>query len=86
MFKKGTIQMICSLFKIANQLSAEINDGTVKKTSSINKLAPQLDDQLLRFGGRLRNAPISEKRKHQIIIPKAGCQVITKALPRVGRT
>ena len=42
----------------------------MKKTSSICKLDPQLNDQLLHIGGRLRKAPIQEESKHQIIIPK----------------
>ena len=53
-----------------NQSSPDTKPDTVKKTSSICKLVPQLNDQLLRIGGRLRKAPIQQERKHQIIIPK----------------
>jgi hypothetical protein len=47
-------------------------DGPVRKTSPIYKLDPQVRNQLLCFGGRLANAPISDESKH--------------SLPSVGRT
>ena len=52
------------------QSPSEVNNETVQKTSSIYKLDPQLIDELLHVGGRLRNAPIPNEEKHQIIIPK----------------
>ncbi|XP_028413969.1 uncharacterized protein LOC114536827 [Dendronephthya gigantea] len=56
--------------------SAKSLKGQVKKASPIYKLDPRLKDQLLRVGGRLTNAPISEERKHPIILPK-NCHIST---------
>ena len=64
----------------SNRSPTEVNDDTVQKTSPICKLDPQLSDKLLRVGGRLRNAPILEERKHQIIIPKES--TVAKLLAR----
>ncbi len=46
------------------------SDDNVKKTSSIFKLDPVVIDDLLRVGGRIKHAPIDERNKHQIILPK----------------
>lgn len=40
----------------------------VKDSSEIHALHPQLVDGLIRVGGRLRNAPVSENRKHPIVL------------------
>jgi hypothetical protein len=45
-------------------------DGPVRKTSPIYKLDPQVRNQLLCFGGRLANSPISDESKHPLIILK----------------
>ncbi|XP_074648982.1 uncharacterized protein LOC141904302 [Tubulanus polymorphus] len=42
---------------------------SVKKSSPIRKLDPIKVDGLLRIGGRLQSAPISESEKHPIILP-----------------
>ena len=42
----------------------------VKKSSSILKLDPELRGGLLCVGGRLRQAPIEEKQRHPVILPK----------------
>ncbi|XP_064631691.1 uncharacterized protein LOC135489981 [Lineus longissimus] len=44
--------------------------GRVKNTSPLKKLRPVLIDGILRVGGRLALAPISEDSKHPIILPK----------------
>ena len=43
---------------------------SVKKSSSIAKLDPELRDGLLCVGGRLRHAPIEQERRHPVILPK----------------
>ncbi|PFX28501.1 hypothetical protein AWC38_SpisGene6805 [Stylophora pistillata] len=43
---------------------------SVKKSSSIAKLDPELRNGLLCVGGRLRHAPIEQERRHPIILPK----------------
>ena len=43
---------------------------SVKKSSSIAKLDPELLDGLLCVGGRLRHAPIEQERRHPVILPK----------------
>ena len=43
---------------------------SVKKSSSIAKLDPELRDGLLCVGGRLRHAPIEKERGHPVILPK----------------
>ena len=44
--------------------------GSVKKSSSITKLDPELRDGLLCVGGRLRHAPIEQEQRHPVILPK----------------
>ena len=44
--------------------------SSVKKSSSIFKLDPELRDGVLCVGGRLRHAPIEEERRHPVILPK----------------
>ena len=43
---------------------------TFNKSSHIYKLDPILEDGLIRVGGRLQQAPISDNAKHPIILPK----------------
>lgn len=46
------------------------NDRGVQRKSKLRALDPVLDKEgLLRVGGRLRNATVSENQKHQIILP-----------------
>ena len=40
-----------------------------KTVASLRQLNPQLNEGLLRVGGRLRNAPVTYERKHPIILP-----------------
>ena len=42
----------------------------IRKSSSIIKLDPEMHDNVLRVGGRLRNAEIDGNAKHQVILPK----------------
>ena len=45
----------------------------VKRTSSLYRLNPSLDDNgLLRVGGRLKHADLTTAVKHPIILPKKG--------------
>ena len=46
------------------------NPKAIKKSSSIYQLDPVVNDGLLRVGGRLRRAQISEEAKHPSILPK----------------
>ena len=50
----------------------EFNSRFVKKSSPIYRLNPRLTDDILRVGGRLSNAAISDAAKHQMILPKKG--------------
>ena len=43
---------------------------SVKKSSSIVKLDPELRDSLLCVAGRLRHAPIEEEQRHSVILRK----------------
>ena len=53
------------------ELKALQSKGAVMKKSSIYLLEPLLDEEgILRVGGRLRNAPLSEKARHPVIVPK----------------
>ena len=53
------------------ELCQNANKG-VKKSSSVYQLAPVLTSAgVLVVGGRLKNAPISERAKHQIILPRS---------------
>ncbi|XP_062540899.1 uncharacterized protein LOC134208946 [Armigeres subalbatus] len=68
-------QAISSLVRLAqtevfpNEIASVASDGQVKSTSPLKNLAPVLKDGILRVGGRLKNALISEDRKHPIILP-----------------
>ncbi len=42
----------------------------LKKMSKLANLDPQMNNGILRVGGRLSNAPIVEDSKHQLILPK----------------
>ncbi|XP_043206518.1 uncharacterized protein LOC122393826 isoform X1 [Amphibalanus amphitrite] len=50
----------------------ELSSRFVKKSSSIYRLNPCMIDGVLRVGGRLSNAAISDAAKHQMILPKNG--------------
>ncbi|XP_045540972.1 uncharacterized protein LOC123722619 [Papilio machaon] len=57
-----------------NQFNEEISDiinkGQVKKRSSLRKLSPYIEQNLLRVGGRLQGAKVPQEIKHPIILPK----------------
>ena len=54
----------------AEEIEAIKKGNSVKKSSVLVKLDPILDHGLLRVGGRLNKAAISDDSKHQIIIPR----------------
>ena len=45
-------------------------NSAIKKCSSLYKLDPIIEDNLVRVGGRLHNAPIENDAKHPAILPK----------------
>lgn len=49
-----------------------LKKGKVAKNSHIIRLSPFLDtENILRVGGRLKNAQLSYRAKHQILLPKS---------------
>ncbi|XP_030836004.1 uncharacterized protein LOC115921870 [Strongylocentrotus purpuratus] len=54
-----------------NQRTGRLQPG-VRKSSPIYKLDPQMDNGLLRVGGRLNKAALPEEAKHPVILPKRG--------------
>ena len=54
----------------AQELETIREGNCVKKSSALARLDPILVNGLLRVGGRLNRAPLSDDSKHQIIIPK----------------
>ena len=59
--------------KFEDRQSTRIRNRNIKKTSSIYKLDPFIDqDNLLRVGGRVRRVDAPFKVKHPLIIPKNG--------------
>ena len=53
------------------ELKALESKGAVMKKSLIYLLEPFLDEErIVQVGGRLRNAPLSEKARHPVIVPK----------------
>ena len=50
----------------------ELKPSPVKRSSPLHRLNPCLVDGILRVGGRLSNAGITEAAKHQVILPKKG--------------
>ncbi|XP_015748349.1 PREDICTED: uncharacterized protein LOC107328140 [Acropora digitifera] len=54
----------------ASREFAKRHDLSMKKTSSLYRLDPFLDENgVLRVGGRIRNAPVSYEIKHPVILP-----------------
>ena len=54
----------------ASREFAKRRDLSMKKTSSLYRLDPFLDENgVLRVGGRIRNAPVSYEIKHPVILP-----------------
>ena len=51
-------------------LTSGSGNNTVKNSSRLVKLDPILHEGLIKVGGRLKNAIISESAKHQIILPR----------------
>ncbi|XP_066270881.1 uncharacterized protein [Branchiostoma lanceolatum] len=52
-------------------VSLQRSKGSVKSCSSIFQLNPKLDEEgILRVGGRLRQATLSEEMKHPMMLPK----------------
>ncbi|XP_055633837.1 uncharacterized protein LOC129774165 [Toxorhynchites rutilus septentrionalis] len=52
-----------------NEIDTVSSAGHVNSKSALKNLCPILKDGILRVGGRLRNATISEDRKHPMILP-----------------
>ena len=71
---KDEIQALSSLqtgVEFRDRKKAKQRNLDLKKCSSLYRLDPYLDtDGLLRVGGRLRNASISEGAKHPVILPR----------------
>ncbi|XP_049289532.1 uncharacterized protein LOC125767221 [Anopheles funestus] len=63
-----TLIRISQTESFAEDIADIRRDGQVKHKSSLKALAPVLKDGILRIGGRLRNAPVSETRKHPILL------------------
>ncbi|XP_043271219.1 uncharacterized protein [Venturia canescens] len=56
--------------RFAQEIRDLENKNEIHRKSPLRALTPVLDDEgLLRVGGRLRNAELSEDQKHQIILP-----------------
>ena len=47
-----------------------VTGNCVKKSSSLFKLDPILKDGLIRVGGRLNRAPITQDARNPVILPK----------------
>jgi hypothetical protein len=45
-------------------------NGTVSNRSKIKSLQPFMDENILRVGGWLKNANITDEERHPIILPK----------------
>lgn len=52
-----------------DELAALADERSVEPHSKIKNLAPFLSDGIIRVGGRLGHAPVSEGRKHPILLP-----------------
>lgn len=70
--QQAKIYVIKVIQKIAFQTEInELKNATLSSKSRLLSLSPYLDeDEILRVGGRLDRGPLSESRKHPIIIPK----------------
>ena len=53
------------------ELQALKKERRISRSSLIYSLEPQIDDQdLIRVGGRLENAPLSDEAKHPVVLPR----------------
>lgn len=64
----NTLTRLAQAETFAEDIASIKKDGEVKPNSKLKSLAPILIDGILRIGGRLRNAPVSEARKHPVIL------------------
>ncbi|XP_062558236.1 uncharacterized protein LOC134223115 [Armigeres subalbatus] len=64
----NTLVRIAQAESFQEDLRSLTGDGQVKSNSKLKNLRPIMVDGILRIGGRLRNAPVSEDRKHPIIL------------------
>ncbi|XP_054869314.1 uncharacterized protein LOC129349591 [Amphiprion ocellaris] len=60
----------CQQIKFQEEISALQRKETVKKGSRIYKLNPQLQEGILRVGGRLSRACMPTEAKHPMLLPK----------------
>ncbi|KAL7874304.1 hypothetical protein SRHO_G00052740 [Serrasalmus rhombeus] len=70
--QKAEIAMIvhCQNNSFQEEISALRRKDSVKKSSRIFRLNPQLEEGILRVGGRLSRASMPTEAKHPMIIPK----------------
>ncbi len=70
--QKHTSQNSANLEKVQNEKARtdQRQERLINKDSPLISLNPVLQKGLLKVGGRLRNAPITESAKHQVILPK----------------
>ena len=64
------VATLSTLSSVANDNKKILKKSEVRSTSALHWLDPFLSEGLLRIGGRLGYAPISDEARHQIILPK----------------
>ena len=64
------VAIFSTLSSVANGNKKMLKKSEVRSTSALHRLDPFLSEGLLRIGGRLGRAPISDEARHQIILPK----------------
>lgn len=70
--QKAEIAIIshCQNNHFQEEISALLRKNSIKKSSRILRLSPQLEEGILRVGGRLSRASMPAEAKHPVIIPK----------------
>lgn len=64
------ILQFCQQISFADEMTALSKGNTVKRSSHLHKLAPILQDQLIRVGGRLNKSAMLSEAKHPVVLPK----------------
>ena len=64
------ILQFCQQTCFAEEMTAFSKGNMVKRSSHLHKLAPILQDQLIRVGGRLNRSAMPSEAKHPVILPK----------------
>ena len=68
--KQNFKEELLALSQVCREMEKTATKNTTKKSSSMYKLHPVLENGLIRVGGRLHQTPIESDAKHPVILPR----------------